>query len=614
VTALWSKVGRDVWHVRTRAVLVVLAIAIGLAGFFAVLSTYAILRRELNRGYLATNPASAVFVTDRVDESLLSAIVARDDVDDADARRVIRGRIRAGDKSWRRLMLFVVRNFQEMRISTIAPDGGKWPPHAGEVLIERDAFQVAKVQIGDNATIQIGTGPEQRLHIAGRVHDAGQAQARMENSVYGYITPETLAQVAGSPILDRLYVSVSGDRFDETHVRRVASDIKTWLDANGHPVRRMDVPAPGEHPHALIMGLLLALMAVFGLLALGLSGVIVMNLQLATMANERRQIGVMKAVGGTRGRIASVYLAEAALLGVAAILLASPAGIALGRALSNQFALLLNFDLASLTIPAWVYLLVVIVGLLVPLASAAYPVVSATAMTVREAVSASGVDPGRFGSGRVDRLLCGVDSAGRPWLLGVRNSARRRMRTGLTLTTLTIAGTLFITALSLRASIMATLDRMFGPNTYGSDRRYALDQHMLMIYVFLIVAAGVLAAVGGLGLMTAMSLNVLDRRRELGVLRAIGGTPAMVGTIVVIEAVFVTVLAWAIAVGVSWPLTFAIGRLLAVAMFRGGLDIWLAPAAVVIWLGFSAALALVSSLSPAVSASRRSVREAVSYE
>ena len=188
------------------------------------------------------------------------------------------------------------------------------------------------------------------------------------------------------------------------------------------------------------------------------------------------------------------------------------------------------------------------------------------------------------------------------------------MRTGLTLTTLTIAGTLFITALSLRASIMATLDRMFGPNTYGSDIRYALDQHMLMIYVFLIIVAGVLTAVGGLGLMTATSLNVLDRRRELGVLRAIGGTPIMVGTIVVIEAVFVTVLAWALAVAVSWPLTFGIGRLLAVALFRNGLEVWLAPAAVVIWLGFSAALALVSSLAPAVSASCRSVREAISYE
>jgi predicted lysophospholipase L1 biosynthesis ABC-type transport system permease subunit len=57
--------------------------------------------------------------------------------------------------------------------------------------------------------------------------------------------------------------------------------------------------------------------------------------------------------------------------------------------------------------------------------------------------------------------------------------------------------------------------------------------------VFLIVMSAVLALVGGLGLMTTMSLNVLERRREMGVLRAIGASPRMVWLIVVAEAVVV---------------------------------------------------------------------------
>src|SRR6185369_7654590 len=98
----WRKAIRDIWRERTRASLVVLAIAIGLAGFVAVLSTYAILQRELNRGYLETNPPSGVIVTDGIDDGLIAATAARDDIDDADLRRVISGRLQAKDGSWRR--------------------------------------------------------------------------------------------------------------------------------------------------------------------------------------------------------------------------------------------------------------------------------------------------------------------------------------------------------------------------------------------------------------------------------------------------------------------------------------------------------------------------------
>ena len=63
-----------------------------------------------------------------------------------------------------------------------------------------------------------------------------------------------------------------------------------------------------------------------------------------------------------------------------------------------------------------------------------------------------------------------------------------------------------------------------------ADSRFGFDQHMLMIYVFLVVMAFMLAAVGGLGLATTMSISVLERRRELGILRAIGATPRMVGS------------------------------------------------------------------------------------
>ena len=123
----------------------------------------------------------------------------------------------------------------------------------------------------------------------------------------------------------------SGDQFDEAHVRQVADDVKTVARRRGPRRPTHGRADAGEHPHAVIMGFLLLLIAAFGFFALALSGVIVVNLLLAMLAAERRQIGVMKAVGGTRGQIARLYLAEAGLLGLAALAIATPAGIVLGR-------------------------------------------------------------------------------------------------------------------------------------------------------------------------------------------------------------------------------------------------------------------------------------------
>jgi len=615
IAAPWRKAIRDVWRQRTRATLVVLAIAVGVAGFLAVLSTYAVLKRELNRGYLATNPASVVIVTDAIDDALIRAAIARDDVEDADARRLVGGRLRTSDGSWRRLILFVIRDFEQLRISAITPEAGAWPPGTGDLLIERDAFQVAKLSVGDVATMETKEGSPHTLRVAGRVHDAGQAQARMENVVYGYITPQTLATIGEPSQLDRLYVLASGNRFDETHVRQVGDDVKAWLERNGHAVRRVDVPTPGQHPHAVIMGLLLLLMAAFGLFALALSGVIVLNLLLAMLAAERRQIGVMKAIGGSRGQIARIYLAEAGVLGLGALAVATPSGIALGRMLSKYFAVLLNFDLNSQASPFWVFGLAAIVAVIVPLAAAAYPVAVATDMTVREAVDANDRQATRFGTSRLERLLCGVSSPNGPWRLGIRNSLRRPTRTALTVITLASAGAFFISALSVRTSLMTTVDRRFGAGTYGADFRYAFDQHMLMIYVFLLIVSAVLAAVGSLGLTTVTSLNVLERRRELGVLRAIGASPANVALVVVSEAVFVTVVAWVMAVAAAWAIAFAASAFVPrISMFRDGLDIALSALGVGGWLAISTVLAIASSVVPAIGAARRSVREAISYE
>jgi putative ABC transport system permease protein len=147
-----------------------------------------------------------------------------------------------------------------------------------------------------------------------------------------------------------------------------------------------------------------------------------------------------------------------------------------------------------------------------------------------------------------------------------------------------------------------------------SQTRFVFDEHMVMIYAFFIVMAVIVGAVGGLGLMTTMSLNVLERRREMGVLRAIGATPWIVWLMVIAEGLVIGVLSWVIAAVLAWPVSKVVGDTFVRALFRGGLDFSFEFSGLVIWLLVSIALSAVASFVPAWRASRTTVREALAYE
>jgi putative ABC transport system permease protein len=144
--------------------------------------------------------------------------------------------------------------------------------------------------------------------------------------------------------------------------------------------------------------------------------------------------------------------------------------------------------------------------------------------------------------------------------------------------------------------------------------RFSFDQHMLMIYVFLVVVTSIIGAIGGLGLMTAMSLNVLERRREMGVLRAIGASPSAIGLIVIGEGVMAALISWALAALGAWPLSKVGGDLLWKRFFSEGLDFRFELSGLLLWFAASLLLGVVASVLPAWNASRSTVREALSHE
>ena len=135
------------------------------------------------------------------------------------------------------------------------------------------------------------------------------------------------------------------------------------------------------------------------------------------------------------------------------------------------------------------------------------------------------------------------------------------------------------------------------------------------IIAILLLAMSVLAAVvGGIGLMGTMSINVLERRREIGMMRATGATSPVVAGIFVFEGVLIGVLSWVLAVPLSYPAAKLFGRVIGDTLLSADLYFHYSVAGALAWLVIVVVVAVLASLLPALQATRVSVREALAYE
>lgn len=461
--------------------MVIAAIAVGMIGAGSVLNTWSILDQALREGYLATNPPSAILTVPDLDPEGVALVEAMAEVALAQAEGDARGRVRVGD-DWLPLQLFTLADFPGHEIGLLEPVEGRWPPTEGTLVVERSSLPFAPLSPGTDALVQIGRNPPVSLSVEGTVRDAGLAPGWMEHVVYGFVTPGTLASLAGTRSgLDRLEIVVATRALDEAHIRRVAFSVKDRLEAAGYRVPDVSVPPPGEHIHAGQMDSLLYVQGAFGLLALGLSGFLVLNLMTAVLAGQVREIAVMKAVGARRVQVAGVYLGLALGLGLLATAVALPVALAVGRGYAAFAGGMLNFEVGAYS-PSWpIFGIQLALGVLLPCGAALVPVSRAAGMTVSRALRDYGLDEATFGRGRLDRFLSQVRGPSRPFLLSLRNTFRRRARLGLTLLTLALGGGVLLGALNLRTAIQSTFTLMFDAQEYDLSVSFQDDQSVSRI-------------------------------------------------------------------------------------------------------------------------------------
>ncbi len=789
----WYKVLRDLWGNKRRTILVVLSIAVGVAAIGLVMQTQSIILNTLPASYLQANPASATLTSQPFDDSLVEVIRAMDGVQDAEGRNSLQIRLQTGPNEWRQVQLTVIPDFNNIGINKIWPQSGVWPPGERDLLMERASLSLIGARVGDTVLVETPDGKQREMKVAGLVHDLTQPAGTFVNQASGYINFDTLAWLGYAKSYNELLLKVSGDDLTRSQIQGVANAVRDKIEKSGRVVYSTVIPDPGKHWFETYLGPMSTILGALGILALFLSGFLVINTISALMAQQVRQIGIMKAIGARRSQIIAMYLSSVVVIGLLALLIAVPLSWLATRAAIAVLASIINFDVSEFGLMPQAVLLQFVLSLTVPLLAALYPILSMTKITVREAISNYGISENRFGSSLIDKQLGRIHSLPRPIMLSLRNTFRRKGRLVLTLITLVLASAIFMAVASVYASLSKTLDQalnyygfdvavffnhpyrtdqiaqevarapgvalgeiwgetdlrllrpdgtesdnilfvappiqtqlihpsviqgrwllpedqgavvlntdvikdnayiqvgddielkiegkkttwkvvgivqsvLIGPWAYttypyfaqrldkvglASAVYIATDQHdpqsqrqaaiavkqqfdgaglrvsstslvsdlrstvilqFNVLIIFLLIMAGVLATVGALGLTGTMGINVLERTREIGVMRAIGASNGAVLSIVIFEGMVIGVLSWLLGVIFSIPLSVLLSDAVGVGFLQTPLDYTFSIPGTLLWFALILVITAIASFVPAQNAMQLTVHDVLLYE
>jgi putative ABC transport system permease protein len=153
---------------------------------------------------------------------------------------------------------------------------------------------------------------------------------------------------------------------------------------------------------------------------------------------------------------------------------------------------------------------------------------------------------------------------------------------------------------------------VYEASTAAKDRSEAINEFSVTTTMLLALAV-IVALVGGIGLMGSLSISVVERTREIGVMRAVGARTRTIMGMFMLEGVLQGLLSWLIAVPLSFFLFRPLARALGEAMFGANLDFRYSVEAVLVWLVIILIISTLASILPARSATQVSVRESLAY-
>lgn len=162
---------------------------------------------------------------------------------------------------------------------------------------------------------------------------------------------------------------------------------------------------------------------------------------------------------------------------------------------------------------------------------------------------------------------------------------------------------------------MSLIERRFkeyGPSTLAAYSDKASAQQITgILQVMLYAMVAIIALVGVIGVINTLTLNVLERRREIGILRSLGGTDGRLLQVFLTEGLLLGVLGFGVGLTLGYPLANLLVSFIGQSTFP--LTFVFDPSMVALTLLFALVLSAGASLGPALGAARVRISNTIRY-
>ncbi|MGI8588050.1 MAG: FtsX-like permease family protein [Chloroflexia bacterium] len=451
----FRKALRDLSKRRLRSLLTIIGIVVGVAGIVAIITTSRNLASAQSQAYNNSSQQDESWSLSNVGEGLVTELRALPNVAAAERRADYDTKWSLGG-AWTDVHFTGFEDFEHQQVNTVSLIEGRWPGR-GEVVFEQSIRQVVAVKIGDTISYRSGANDEVRhFVVSGFAKSPAYPSAGIIGTAIAYTQASEVRRMYGgagdSTILVRLRDFNGRDQ--------TRKDIELLYRRHNLAFGGYRLRNPDNYPGKSALDALILLMGIFSLVGLLISGFLVANTLSAVISEQMGEIGAMKAVGATSERILRIYLVAGLAYGLTGSLIGLVLGIGGSYALISYLGSLLNLDLSGFAPDALAVVAGIGIGVGVTMLAALIPAWRGTAIPVRAAMAAYGINA-TYGQGAVDRLLQRLSRLPRIPAFALRNLARRKGRNVVTVLVIAFSTAAFIAAQGTNASVSYSVNSWF---------------------------------------------------------------------------------------------------------------------------------------------------------